>query len=318
MNVVFLDAGTVDLGDIGVSPLRRLGSYRAFADTPPSQIVSRSRLADVIITNKCVLGAREIAALPRLKLVAVAATGVNNVDLAAARRRRVAVANVAGYSTATVAEHALLFLLACSHRLREHHEAAWSEWSRSGRFALLDHPYADLGGKTLGVLGYGAIGQRVARLAGAFGMKIAIARLPGRHYPATPKRRSLKEVLRSSDFVSLHCPLTAATRHLINGTTIRWMRPDAFLLNLSRGAVVSEEDVAQALLKGRLAGYATDVLSPEPPPQNHPLLDRRLREKILMTPHVAWASRESRQRLVDEIARNIRAFQNGRKRNRIV
>ncbi|HSA60377.1 MAG TPA: D-2-hydroxyacid dehydrogenase [bacterium] len=318
MKIVFLDAGTVDLGDVDISPLRRLGSYRAFADTPPSQVVSRARGSDAVVTNKCVLGAPEIAALPRLKLIAVAATGVNNVDLAAARRKKIAVANVAGYSTATVAEHALLFLLACSHRLREHHEAAWSEWSRSGRFALLDHPYADLCGKTLGVLGYGAIGRRVARLARAFGMKIAIARLPGRRYPATPKRKSLQEVLRLSDFVSLHCPLAAATRHLINRTTLGWMRPGAFLLNLSRGAVVSEEDVAQALLKGRLAGYATDVLSREPPLQKHPLLDRRLRGKILMTPHVAWASRESRQRLVDEIARNIRAFQNGWRRNRIV
>ncbi len=320
MRIVFLDAGTVDLGDVDVSSLRRLGSYRAFADTLPSRIVSRARGADIVVTNKCVLGAREINALPRLALIAVAATGVNNVDLVAARRRRVAVTNVAGYSTTTVAEHALLFLLSFSHRLREHHEAALSHWSRSGKFALLDHPYADLFGKTLGVVGYGAIGRRVARLAGAFGMKVMIAKLPGRRYPSAPKRFALRDVLRTADFVTLHCPLTEATRHLINKATLRRMKPGAFLLNLSRGAVVSEKDVAAALalVGGRLAGYATDVLSREPPPENHPLFARRIRDKVLMTPHVAWASRESRQRLVDEIARNIRAFQNGRRRNRIV
>jgi glycerate dehydrogenase len=318
VRIVFLDAGTVDLGDVDVSPLKSLGSYRAFTDTKPSQIVARARVADVVVTNKCVLGRREIEALPDLRLIAVAATGVNNVDLVAARRRGVAVANVAGYSTATVAEHAVLFLLACSHRLREHHEAAATRWAGSGRFALLDHPYGDLRGKTLGVVGYGAIGREVARLARAFGMKVKIGKIPGRSYPAAPRRFALRDLLRGSDFVSLHCPLTDATRHLINKATLRRMRPGASLLNLSRGAVVSEKDVARALLKGRLAGYATDVLSEEPPPRAHPLLDRRLRGKVLLTPHVAWASRESRQRLIDEIARNVRAFQNGRRRNRIL
>ncbi|HEX5036276.1 MAG TPA: D-2-hydroxyacid dehydrogenase [bacterium] len=320
MRIVFLDAATVDLGDVDMSALRRVGAYHAFRDTRPSQIVSRARNADVIVTNKCVLGETELSRLPRLRLICVAATGVNNVDLISARRRGVAVANVAGYSTATVAEHALMFLLALSHRLPTHHEAAVSgAWSRSPHFAWLGRPFCDLEGKTLGIVGFGSIGRRVARLAASFGMKIALARIPGRSYRKGDARRlSLRSVMKRSDFLSLHCPLTKTTRHLINRRSLAWMKPTAFLLNLARGPVVEETAVARALEKGRLAGYAADVLSEEPPPRAHPLLARRLTGKVLLTPHIAWASRESRQRLVREMAQNIRAFKNGRRRNRVV
>jgi glycerate dehydrogenase len=316
--IIFLDAGTVDLGDVDLAPLKKAGRFLSYVETVPSQIVGRSRGAAVVITNKCVLGGREMAALPRLKLICVAATGVNNIDLDAARRRGIAVANVPGYSTATVAEHAVLFLLALSHRLIEHHESALSRWSRSGRFALLDHPFGDLKGKTLGIVGYGHIGRRVARLAGVLGMKVKIARLPGRRYARWPKRHSMQDMLKTSDFVTLHCPLGPTTHHLINKVALRRMKPGAYLLNLARGALVNERDLAQALRQGRLAGYATDVLEREPPPPNHPLLGKRLAGKVLLTPHIAWASRESRQRLVGEIARNIRAFQKGLRKNRIV
>lgn len=318
MKIVFLDASTVDLGDVDVTPLKKTGSYRSYPDSSALQIVPKARGADVVVTNKCVLGRKEIELLKGLKLICVAATGVNNIDLEAARRRGVVVTNVAGYSTTTVAEHAVLFLLALSHRLMEHHESALSRWSGSGRFALLDHAFSDLKGKTLGILGYGHIGRRVARVAQALGMKIQIARLPGRRYTKKQKRLSLEQVLATSDFVTLHCPLNPSTRHLINRETLRRMKPTACLLNLARGPIVNEKDLAQALLGGRLAGYATDVLGREPPPKNHPLLQRRLRKKVIMTPHVAWASRESRQRLIDEIASNIRAFQKGGRRNRVV
>jgi glycerate dehydrogenase len=316
--IIFLDTATVDLGDVDLTPLKKAGRFLSYGDTKASQIVGRSRGASVVITNKCVLGAREMEALPRLKLICVAATGVNNIDLDAARLRGIAVANVPGYSTATVAEHAVLFLLALSHRLLEHHESARSRWSRSGRFALLDHPYGDLQGKTLGIFGYGHIGRRVARLAGALGMKVKIARLPGRRYARIPRRHSVQDVLRTSDFVTLHCPLNRATHHLINKESLKRMKPGAYLLNLARGGLVNERDLAASLRRGRPAGYATDVLEREPPPSGYPLLRKGLAEKVLVTPHVAWASRESRQRLVGEIARNIRAFQNGLRRNRVV
>ena len=297
MKIVFLDAATVDLGDMDVSPLRRLGTYRAYDDTSPSQIVSRAREAEVIVANKCVLAGKDLARLPHLKLVCVAATGVNNVDLTAARGRGIAVTNVAGYSTATVAEHALLFLLAFSHRLLEHRDAALNgAWTRSGGFAFLGHPFSDLRGKTLGIVGYGTIGREVARLARAFGMKVLVAKIPkihGRVYPKSPLRFPLGQVLRKSDFITLHCALTEATFHLINKETLRWIRPEAFLLNLARGAVVEEGAVARALRRGRLAGYAADVSEREPPPPNHPLFSRRIRGKVLLTPHVAWASGRS-------------------------
>jgi len=317
--ITFLDASTLDLGDVDNLSLRRLGSYQSFANTKPSEIVTHSAGADVVITNKCVLTEMHLAQLPCLKLICVAATGVNNIDLEAAKQRGIAVANVAGYSTATVAEHTLLFLLALSHRLIEHHQSSMDgAWSRSPHFALLDFPFSDLQGKSLGIIGYGTIGRAVARLAKAFGMKVLIAALPGRSYSKSPQRHTLKQVLRASDYVSLHCPLNRATLHLINKKTIRLMKRSAGLLNLSRGAVVSETDVAEALRQGKIRAYAADVLSQEPPPQHHPLLSRALRDRVLLTPHVAWASRESRQRLLNEMAKNIRDFQKGRARNRIV
>lgn len=317
--IVFLDAATVDRRDIDLAPLRRLGQLVTYNTSQVSQVVSRSRDAQVVLTNKCVLGEREFAALPKLRLVCVAATGVNNIDLSAAAKHRVAVTNVAGYSTQTVAEHALLLLLALSHRLLDHHSAALSgQWSRSSHFSLLDFPYSDLAGKTLGVVGYGTIGRKVARLAGILGMKVRVAAFPGRRYPARPRRTPLAALLRRADFVTLHCPLTPETRHLINRKTLQWMKPSASLLNLARGPVVSEKDVAEALHRGRLRAYATDVLSVEPPPRMHPFFRRKIREKVLITPHIAWASRESRQRLMNEIATNISFFFRGQKRNRVV
>lgn len=317
MTVIFLDSATVDLGDVDLKPLQRSGLDRTYPETFPSQIALRIRKAEVVITNKCVLGELEMAAAPDLKLICVAATGVNNIDLDAARRRKIAVTNIPGYSTTSVAEHTVLFLLALSHRLREHDQSARTRWSGAKSFALLDHPYSNLSEKTLGIIGYGHIGRRVARLAKALGMKVLIARLPGRSYSDHPRRRSLKELLSVSDYVTLHCPLNSATHHLINKRHLAAMKPGASLLNLARGPIVDEKAVAKVLRKGKLAYYATDVLSHEPPSIRHPLFSKGLKDKVLMTPHVAWASRESRQRLIQEMALNIRAFHSGRQRNRV-
>lgn len=317
--IYFLDADTVDLGDLNMASLTKAGSYHALRLRSLARLPKNLSRAEVVISNKFQLGETQLARLPALKLICVAATGVNNVDLDAAQRRGIAVCNVAAYSTATVAEHAVMFLLALAHRLPEHHRAVLEgAWSQGPHFALLDFPFSDLVGKKLGILGYGAIGRRVAKLARALGMEILLGRLPGRSYSPKEKRLSLCSLLGRSDYVTLHCPLTPQTRHLIDAEKLRWMRPTAYLLNLARGPIVDEMAVAAALRAGKLAAYATDVMEREPPSADHPLFSPRLQGKVLFTPHIAWASRESRQRLIDEIAQNILSFLRGGKRNRIV
>ncbi len=317
--ITFLDAGTVDLGDLRMIALMRLGRVRLYRDTPAGKVVARSRGMSVVVTNKCLLGRGELARLPDLRMIALTATGVNNVDLAEARRRGVAVANVPGYSSDTVAEHTLMFLLALGHRLREHHEAAISgRWYRSKSFALLGFPFSDLKGKVLGIVGYGAIGRRVGRFARMLGMQVRIGRIPGRRYRSGPRRQTMAAIFSGSDFVTIHAPLTPLTYHLVGTRLLRRMKPNAYLLNLARGPIVDEPAVVRALRSGRLAGYAADVMEQEPPPLNHPFFRKGVREKVLLTPHIAWASREARQRLVDEVAKNIEAFLNGKRRNRVV
>lgn len=316
--ITFLDAATLDLGDLNLQSIRRLGRYRAFPACRGNRIPQAAGDADVIITNKMVLGKEEMQALPKLRLICVSATGVNNIDLEAAGRLGIAVTNVAAYSTPTVVEHALMLMLAFAHRLPEHDAAVKrGDWSRSPLFTLLDYPFSDLNGKTLGVVGYGTIGKKLAQIARHLGMKIVVAALPGRKYHTQPRRHSLDQVLRQSDFLSLHTALTPRTRGLINRKRLTKMKPAAYLLNLARGPVVVERDVVWALEKNRLAGYGADVTETEPLPKDHPFLKKSLAKKLLLTPHVAWASRESRQRLVDEIAKNIRAFRLGRRRNRV-
>lgn len=319
VQIVFLDQSTVDLGDLSLSALKKQGVFVGYANSQEGEIRDRLQKAHVAIMNKCGLDASHFAALPSLKLVCVAATGVNNIDIHAAKKRGIAVTNVARYSTTTVAEHTLMLLLAASHRLIEHHRGATEgAWSRSPHFTLLDYPFRDLHGKTLGIIGYGAIGKAVARLAKAFGVKVLIAKLPGRRYSTKPVRYSLEYVLAQSDFVSLHCPLVATTDRLMNRARLKQMKRGAVLLNLARGGVVDEDAVAAALKTGHLGTYATDVTTTEPPPPTHPLFAPELRDKILMTPHIAWASVESRQRLIDEIAQNITAWKRGTRRNRVV
>ncbi len=316
--IVFLDAETGDCGDLDLRRLKALGDVKMFARTPLSQIVSRSRDAEIIITNKCPLGNKELGNLPGLRLIAVTATGYNNIDIAAAQKYQVGVANVAGYSTQSVAEHALLFILSFSHRLLEHHQAARERWKSSPLFAILDYPFSNLEGKVLGLIGYGSIGKRVEKLAKAFGMKVLVAQLPGRKYSQAKPRLSLEKVLEKSDYVSLHSALSPQTHSLMNAQNLKRMKKTAYLINLARGLLVDENAVAQALLKNEIAGYATDVMIQEPPPQKHPFWNPKLKDKILLSPHIAWASRESRQILMDEVCRNIEAFLKGKKRNRVL
>lgn len=303
---VFLDYQSLRPADLNLASLRALPlDLELFDATSPGQTAERVREADIVISNKVVLDAAVIAAAPRLKLIAVTATGTNNVDKAAAAARGIAVANVSAYGTAAVAQHTFALLLALSNRLQAYHrDALDGTWSRSPVFCLMDHPVIDLEGKTLGLIGYGELGQAVGRLGDAFGMRLLVAEGQG---GAQAGRVPLATVLREADVLSLHCLLSPQTEKIINATTLALMKPSAILLNTARGGLVDEAALADALRKGRLAGAGLDVLSVEPPPQDHVLLAGDI-PGLLVTPHCAWVSPAARQRLLDSTADNIAAF----------
>ncbi|MBN1687693.1 MAG: D-2-hydroxyacid dehydrogenase [Candidatus Omnitrophica bacterium] len=316
--IVFLDAATVDYGDISFNSLDQVGNFKAYRLTGPRQVVPRSGRADVVITNKSVFNREVIGKLRRTKMICVAATGYNNVDIQAAREKGIAVTNVRGYSTTSVVQATWTFILALAGNLLKNHEAAHDgRWSRSPHFTFGKYPLHELTGKQLGVLGYGEIGRRVARIASSFGMKVLVARIPGRSYQRNvhPKRISFLEVIRRSDFLTIHAPLTPLTENLIDGRILRKMKPGSFLINMARGGIVNENALKDSLERGHLSGAACDVLTEEPPRTSHPLIGAK---NCLLTPHCAWGSLESRQRLIEEIAQNIKAFYKKRKRNRIV
>ncbi len=314
--IVFLDAGSVDWGDLSLSELARLGDLTVYPQTESSKIEARSRGAQIIVTNKCRLTAKILSSLKHLKLICVAATGINNIDLDAARHLRIAVTNVPGYSTETVVQFTFSFLLSLACNLRNYDEAAHDgRWSQSRFFTLPSFPVREISGKVLGIVGYGKIGRRVAQAAKIFGMKVLVAQIPGRRYSAKEKkgRVSWGNFLRQSDFVTLHAPLTPLTQNLIDAKALGKMKKKSFLINMARGGLVNEKALDDALRSGHLAGAAADVLSEEPPPKNHLLLKV---PNFILTPHVAWASREARARLVYEMALNIKAFRQGKRRNR--
>jgi len=319
LNIVFLDAATVDYGDVDLTPIKKLGRFTHYNNTKPSHVISRAKTADVIITNKVKIDKSNIKSLKKLKLICVAATGFNIIDVELANTKNVPVTNSVGYSTRSVVEHSLMFLLALSHRLVENNRAVIEKkWSRSPNFNLTDFPYSNLEGKTLGLIGYGTIGKEVAKLAKILGMTVLIAKIPGRKYKHSPKREPLNTVLKKSDFVNLHCPLTNLTENLIQEKNIKLMKKTAYLINLARGPIVKESAIVKALQKNQLAGYATDVMNQEPPPKNHPFFQKSLKDKIFFTPHIAWASRESRQNMINDIALTIKAFKSGNLRNIVV
>jgi len=312
-----LDRATLDRGDLDLTPLEAVGELTTYPATTPAEVAERIHDAEVVIINKVVLGAEEIAAAPRLRLIAVAATGVNNIDLDAARAAEVAVANVGGYSTPSVVQHTVGCLLALTMHLREYDTAARSgAWAASPQFNLLDWPITEVAGKRLGIVGYGTIGKAVAHACRALGMEVvAAASRPRVAYPVG-ERLPLAELLGRVDVLSLHCALSEQTRGLIGPEEIAALPRGAFLLNMARGGVVDEAATAAALRSGHLGGAAFDVLTTEPPAADNPLLAPDI-PNLLLTPHTAWASREARQRLIDEIGANIRAFAKGAERNRV-
>ncbi len=284
--------------------------------TTQAELVARLAGAQVAIINKLKLGAAEIAALPELRMIAVAATGADNIDLAACRERGIVVSNVRGYAVDTVPEHAMMLILALRRRLLDYvADVRAGRWARSENFCFFDHPIGDLAGATLGVVGRGGLGQGVARLGEAFGMRVLFAE----HRGATTVREgytAFEQVLAEADVISLHCPLKDNTRGLIGAAELARMKPTAILVNTSRGGLVDEVALAEALRAGQIAGAATDVLSTEPPRGGNPLLDADL-PNLIVTPHVAWASAQAMQRLADQVIDNIEAFAAGAPRNRL-
>jgi glycerate dehydrogenase len=306
----FLDHSTLDLGDLDLSPLQQLfGELTLYPLSDPEQVIERLQGVQVAISNKVPLDAKTFAACPELKLVLIAATGTNNIDLAAAREHGVLVCNCQGYGTPSVAQHTLMLLLALATRLPDYQRAVRDgRWQQAQQFCLLDFPIVELEGKTLGLLGHGELGGAVATLAEAFGMRVLLGQLPGR--PSRQDRLPLDELLPQVDALTLHCPLNAATHNLIGEYQLGLMKPGAFLINTARGGLVDEQALADALRRGHLGGAATDVLSQEPPTAGNPLLAADI-PRLIVTPHSAWGSREARQRIVIQLMENAQAFFEG-------
>jgi glycerate dehydrogenase len=317
MRIALVDSFPADQGEAGWPALHALGDVVVYPRTEPSAVVARCSGAEAVLTNKVVLNAEVIAALPALRYIGLTSTGTNVVDLDAARARGIAVTNVPAYSTESVAELVFAMVLHFALRVGAHDAAVKAgHWAASPDFNFLLGPLHELHGKTLVVVGFGAIGQAVARIARAFGMEVIAAAVPGSQ---SRERMPLLEALPLADVVTLHCPLTPATRGLVSREFLTALRPGAILLNTSRGPVIDEAALVAALAEGRLGGVGLDVLEREPPPPGHPLLDPGApwAERLLVTPHLAWATTEARQRLRDEVAQNLAAFVAGRRRNRV-
>jgi glycerate dehydrogenase len=312
LRAVFLDHSSLDLGDLDLSSLNAcFDDLQLYPNSSgeEAQTIERLQGAQVAISNKVPLSAAVFAACPELKLVLVAATGTNPIDLHAARAHGVIVCNCQGYGTPSVAQHTLMLLLALATHLPDYQQDVRAgRWQQAQQFCLLDHPIIELHGKTLGVLGHGELGSAVARLAEAFGMRVLLGQLPGR--PLRADRITLDELLPQVDALTLHCPLNSDTLNLIDTRELSLMKPGALLINTARGGLINELALANALRAGHLGGAATDVLTQEPPKDGNPLLAADI-PRLIITPHCAWGSREARQRIVDQLRENALAFFSG-------
>lgn len=308
---VFLDTFPLDLGDVDLKPLRAtLDRFELFDRTAPDQTAERIADAEVVVVNKVVLDRDLLRGAARLRLVCLAATGTNNVDLETARELGITVCNCQAYATASVVQHTIALLLALATRVIDYHGAVrQGAWQRASAFCVLDYPIVELDGKTLGIVGYGELGRGVARLAEALGMRVLVARRPGQD-DSRDWRVPLEELLPQVDALSLHCPLTSQTRGLIGGRELQLMRDSAFLINTARGGIVDEQALAAALRADKIAGAAFDVLTGEPPADGNVLLEPDI-PNLIVTPHSAWGSREARQRAADQVSENVRRFLEG-------
>ena len=314
MNIVILDGYSANPGDLSWDELKEMGEVTVYDRTSPSETVSRAAEAEVVLTNKVVIGKGEMAQLPHLKYIGVLATGYNVVDIEAAHERGITVTNVPAYSTESVAQMVFAHLLTVTNRT-EHYAIANREgrWSNNQDFCYWDFPHMELSGKMFGIVGLGNIGQRVAAIAHAFGMRVcAYTSKSQDQLPSYIEKKSMEELYPACDVISLHCPLTPDTRHLINSQTLQKMKPSAILINTGRGPLIDDQAVADALAEGRLAAFCADVLTEEPPKATNPLLSQ---PNAFTTPHIAWASTEARIRLLHIAIDNVRSFLSGHPQN---
>lgn len=310
MKIVDLDAHCVNPGDLSWDCISNLGSLTLYERTAPEEVIERAKDADIILINKIAMTADVIAALPKLKYIGELATGYNNIDLKAAAERGIVVTNIPAYSTDSVAQMVFAHILNVANHV-DHYAQATRQgvWSRNPDFCYWDTPLIELADKTIGIVGLGHIGMRVAEIAHCFGLHVtAVTSKNVSDLPAWISKSTLEGMLSSADFVTLHCPLTATNRHMINTDTLGLMHPGAVLINTGRGPLVDETAVADALRDGRLGAYCADVMGCEPPKADNPLLTC---DNAFITPHIAWATKEARQRLMDIARANIKAFIEG-------
>jgi len=311
MKIVVLDAYTLNPGDLSWEGLRSLGEVVLYDRTTPDKILERSEGAEILITNKTPLTEKTLNRLPDLKYIGVLATGYNVIDIAEAKKLNIIVTNVPAYSTMSVAQLTFALLLELCNHVQEQSDSVMNgKWAQSADFSYTDYPLMELSGKTLGIIGFGTIGRKVADIATVFGMNILAS---SRNKTDQSERKNFKwaeinEVLEKSDVVSIHCPLTPETKGLINAESLSRMKKSAFLINTSRGPVIVEQDLADALNNDVIAGAGIDVLSTEPPAKDNPLFKAK---NCLITPHIAWATKEARIRLMDAAVNNVAAFING-------
>ncbi len=313
MKTVVLDCNTVvSNGDISLEPICALGDTHLYDMLSEDEILQVAKDADAIICNKANMNSRVIDHCKNLKYIGLFATGYNNVDLDAATKRSIAVCNVPDYSTHSVTQHAIGLMLSMAGSICAYDRSVHSgDWCRSAAFTYLTEPMCEVRGKTLGIFGFGAIGQSVAKVADALGMKVIVCTRTQK--PDCPyKYVSKEDLFKNSDFITLHCPLTDSTRHLINKDTLSLMKSSAYIINTSRGGVINEADLIDALNSGKIAGAAIDVATNEPMKEGDPLLNAK---NLIITPHVAWATPEARRRLVNIVAKNLENFMNGAPKN---
>ena len=311
MKIVVLDGHALNPGDLSWEPLRTIGELQVFDRTPADEVVAHAHDAEIVFTTRTRLPAEILRQLKKTRYIGVLFTGYDVVDVKAARELNIAVTNIPTYATSSTAEFTFALLLELCHHVGLHGEATRAgEWSRSRDFSFWKTPLVELAGKTIGIIGLGRIGRRVAEIALAFEMRVIAADEVRRAAPDWPEFRwcEVDELLTQADVVSLHCPLLPQTQGIINSRSLALMKPSSFLINASRGPLVVEQDLADALNNGRLAGAAVDVLSSEPPSPDNPLLRAR---NCFVTPHIAWATKEARTRLLNIAIANVRAFLDG-------
>lgn len=316
MKIVELDGYAANPGDLSWEPLQELGELTVYDRTPASLVVERAKDADIILINKVLITDEVLSQLPRLKYIGVLATGYNVVDVKAATKRGIVVTNIPAYSTESVAQMTFAHILNITNRIGHYaRQSREGRWSSNPDFCYWDTQLWELSGKTIGIVGLGNIGMRVATIARYFGMDVfAFTSKNSADLPEGIQKTTLDGLFAVSDIVSLHCPLTADTRHLINRESLEKMKEGSILINTGRGPLVDEEAVAEALASGHLGGYGADVMIDEPPSPNNPLLAQR---NAFITPHIAWATREARQRLMDICVRNVKAFIEGKRLNAV-